>query len=334
MSSLENFVVLLFPMSDSRKTTDETRQTKSTGYVVGAAALAALVLGLTVFLFVRGFQWRNALAELRAEPGIEILSVERVGFLKKRLLGLRDPLAPLPETFLRKHNIGPLSAEVILTEYHSLNTKYAAEREKQRRSTIEDMREVMVAAVADFSNTMDAKREEDLERITKMLFEARFPDAMESVDIEWKDDHWLVKGELYAPAHEKFVSNAPDYVVEGELDFTQLINLTESKTAALQAEIESTNLFSSDLDGEFVHIERVIRLVSTYDEVCRISGIPRPRLQLNAVGFSTNLIKKVKQHLTKADHMSPNRFLPDRSDQADGQERAFASLKIVPSPKP
>jgi len=93
-------------------------------------------------------------------------------------------------------------------------------------------------------------------------------------------------------------------------------------------------LFSSDLDGELVHIERVKRLVSTYDEVCRISDIPRPRLQLDVIGFSENLIRKVKLRLTDADHMSPARFLPDQSDQASSREKAFASLKIVPTPAP
>ncbi|MDF1862977.1 MAG: hypothetical protein P1U87_22360, partial [Verrucomicrobiales bacterium] len=68
-------------------------ESKSTLYVVTSACLAAIVLGFTVFLLIRGFQWRGALAELRTEPGIEILSVERVGFFKKRLRGLRDPLA-------------------------------------------------------------------------------------------------------------------------------------------------------------------------------------------------------------------------------------------------
>jgi hypothetical protein len=56
---------------------------RSTLYIFGSAVMAALVLGITLFLLVRGFQWRGALADLRAEPGIEILSIERVGFFKR-----------------------------------------------------------------------------------------------------------------------------------------------------------------------------------------------------------------------------------------------------------
>lgn len=310
------------------------KRPESTRYVVGAAAVSALILGLTVFLLVRGFQWRGALAELRAEPGIEILSVERVGFFKKRLLGLRDPLAPDPASILRKHNIGPLSSELSLTEYHSLNTRYAIERENQRRNELEEVKDAVVSAIADFSSAMEAKREEDLERITKMLFEARFPETMESVDIEWKDDRWYVKGELFQPKHEQFVAEAPNYVVDGELDFSQLVDLTETKTAALREEIESTNLFSSDLDGEYVHVERIKRLVSTYDEVCRVSEIARPRLQLEKSGDDGGRLAQVRSILLSCEHISRSRFLPDTVLAQVGSDEPSVSLKIVPSPAP
>ena len=113
------------PGDSSPDTPRETREPKSTLYVLVSATVAAIILGMTIFLLVRGFQWRAALADLRAEPGIEILSVERLGFFKKRLLGLRDPLAQTAESILRKNNISPHTAEVILTEYHSLKTPYA-----------------------------------------------------------------------------------------------------------------------------------------------------------------------------------------------------------------
>ena len=116
------------------------RESRSTLYVLGSATMAAMVLGLTFFLLVRGFQWRAALAALRAEPGIEILSVERVGFFKKRLLGLRDPLAPTAESILTKHNIGHHTAEVILTEFHSLNTPYATKREEAEAARFDELR--------------------------------------------------------------------------------------------------------------------------------------------------------------------------------------------------
>ncbi len=311
-----------------------SKQPASTRYVIGAAAISALVLGTTIFLLVRGFQWRGALAELRSEPGIEILSVDRIGLFKKRLLGLRDPLAPDPASILRKHNIGPLSSELFLTEYHSLNTRYAIDRENQRRRELEEVKKSVVSAIAEFSSEMDAKRERDLERITRMLFEARFPEAMESVDIEWKNDRWFVKGELFQPRHRQFVAEAPNYVVDGELDFSGLVDLTETKTAALREEIESTNLYSSDLDGKFVHVERIKRLVSTYDEVCRVSEMARPRLQLEKIGADVGRIAEVKSILMSCEHISGSRFLPDFALPRTDDAEPIVSLKIVPSPAP
>ncbi|MBU6181075.1 MAG: hypothetical protein KGR69_15520, partial [Verrucomicrobia bacterium] len=174
----------------SAKSAKPVREPRSTLYVLGSATLAALILGLTFFLLVRGFQWRAALADLRAEPGIEILSVERAGFFRKRLLGLRDPLAPSAESILLKHNIGPHSAEVVLTEYHSFNTPYATQREEAAAARFEALRDSVLTAVGTFADAAMRKREEDLEKITRMLFEARFPEAMKTVDLEWKDGAW------------------------------------------------------------------------------------------------------------------------------------------------
>jgi hypothetical protein len=104
---------------------NDTEPPKSTMYVVTSALVAAAIFGFTVSMLMRGFQWRGDLAELRAEPEIEILSIERVGFFKKRL---RGPLAPTAESILLKRNTGPHTSDVILTEYHSPNTPYAKQR--------------------------------------------------------------------------------------------------------------------------------------------------------------------------------------------------------------
>ncbi len=253
---------------------------RSTLYIVCSAGVAAIILGLTLFLLIRGFQWRGALADLRAEPGIEILSVERVGFFKKRLLGLRDPLAPTAESYLRKHHIGDHAADVVLTEYHSLNTPYALQRDDAQADEVKTIRDELVQTVGQFAEELKKKREADLEKITQMLFEARFPEAMKTVEIEWRDGAWHVAGELYAPDREVFVAESSPYIVEGELDFSGLVNLTETKTKALRQDIETTNLLETDLDGTLVHLERVRRLVLDLDEVCERSGLPLPALQL------------------------------------------------------
>ncbi len=300
--------------------------------------MAALVLGLAVFLLVRGFQWRAALDALRAEPGIEILSVERAGFFKKRLRGLRDPLAPTAESILLRRNIGPRSAELLLTEYHSLNTPYARQREEAEAARFDDLRDAVLKAVGEFAEAASRQREEDLEKITRMLFETRFPEAMKSVELEWRDGNWYANGELYAPQRETFVAEAPAYIVEGELGFDGLVDLTAVRTSTLRRQIESPDLFSSDLDGDPVHLDRMIRLVADYDEVCERSNLPPPRLQLelSAADPAASLERLValKSRLTGPGGIAPDRFLDDLATAGEPGTEPRASLKLVPLPLP
>ncbi len=210
------------------------REPRSTLYVLGSATLAALILGLTFFLLVRGFQWRAALAALRAEPGIEILSVERTGFFRKAPSRLRDPLAPTAESILLKHNIGPHSVEIILTEYHSLNTPYAKQREEAGAAKFDALRDSVLKAVGEFADAATKKREEDLEKITRMLFEARFPEAMKTVDLEWGTAPGM-RAESFTPrSGEVFVRDSPACIVEGNLDFAGLVDLTAERTSTLR----------------------------------------------------------------------------------------------------
>lgn len=314
------------------------REPRSTLYVLASATMAALVLGFTAFLLVRGFQWRGALAALRAEPGIEILSVERVGFFKKRLLGLRDPLAPAAEGILLKHNIGPHTSEVVLTEYHSLNTPYAKKREEAEAARFEGLRDSVLKAVGEFADATTKKREEDLEKITQMLFEARFPEAMKTVDLEWKDGAWHAKGELYAPQRETFLKEAPAYLVEGGLDFGELVDLTAARTSTLRQQIESPDLFAVDLDDEPVHLDRMVRLVRDYDEVCARSGLTHPRLQLELVAAdpvsAAERLAAIKTFLTGPDRLPAARFLADLAKPGGAGEAPRASLKLVNLPSP
>lgn len=322
----------------SPDTARKSGKSKSAPYVFASATIAAIILGLTIFLLIRGFQWRSALADLRAEPGIEILSVERAGFFKKRLLGLRDPLAPTAESILRKNNIAPHSVAVVLTEYHSLNTSYALEREKKEQARFDDLRQSVLMAVGKFAATTMAKRESDLVRITRMLFQARFPEAMKTVALDYEDGVWHAKGELYGPARKIFVEESPAFLVEGELKFDRLVNLTESRTSSIRADLASSNLFTVDLDGNYVHLERSRRLIADYDTVCRLSGLPAPRLQLEItssdVGSIVHQIAAVKRGLTAPGGIAGERFLTDVAREAPAGESTKAFLRIVPLLRP
>jgi hypothetical protein len=228
---------------------NDTEPPKSTMYVVTSALVAAAILGFTVSMLMRGFQWRGELAKLRAEPGIEILSIERVGFFKKRLRGLRDPLAPTAESILLKRNIGPHTSDVILTEYHSLNTPHAKQRTKNTAADVEKLRTSLFDSVRKFAESLREKREEDLERITELLMGAHFPDAIKSLVLHWQDGTWKAKGGLYAPERKIFVEKSPEYIIEGELDFSELLDLTTSKTCSLRQDIESNGAEAEALEA-------------------------------------------------------------------------------------
>ncbi|MEM1444366.1 MAG: hypothetical protein AAGF67_18620 [Verrucomicrobiota bacterium] len=305
------------------------KRQSSTLYIVSSATLAAVILGLALFLVIRGFQWRAALADFRAEPGIEILSVERVGFFKKRLRGLRDPLAPTAESYLRKHHIGPHAAEVILTEFHSLNTPYALQRQENRDAEIKEIRDELIATVGAFAEDLKAQREEDMEKITQMLFEARFPEEMKTVGIRWQDGAWMIEGELYAPERKTFVAESPAYIIEGNLDFSGLVNLTEKKMKSLRSDIESTNLLETDFDGNLVHLERVTRLLLDFDSVCERSREPLPTLQLVFTDLETEHRSSILNLISFHEAIDKGRFLPDSALANSNSEVETAHLKLV-----
>lgn len=258
-------------------------ESTSTLYTIGSALIAAGVLALALFLVIRSFQWRAALADLRAEPGIEILAVERAGLFKKRLVGLRDPLAPPAMDFLAPHHIGEHAVELRLTEYHSLNTPYAREREAQLEERVEGVRDDLIEAAAAFAERVNAQRSQDVEKITRMLFAAKFPEEMKTVSLAREDDTWFAEGGLYEPVYSEFRDSAPDYLLEGRFDFSRLENRTETRTRSLRERIESTDLFQTDLDGNFTHVAQVARLLRDYDEVCAISRVAKPRLRIRIV---------------------------------------------------
>jgi hypothetical protein len=161
---------------------------------------------------------------------------------------------------------------------------------------------------------------------------------MKTVDLEWKEGDWYAKGELYAPEREVFVKEAPAYVVEGGLDFDQLVDLTASRTSTLRQQIESPDLFAVDLDDQPVHLDRMVRLVKDYDEVCERSGLNKPRLQLELVAAdpapAMERLTAIKKSLLGPARLPEERFLADLATPGEAGTPAKASLKLVLLPTP
>ncbi len=302
--------------------------------VAVTAVLAAVVLGLTIFKLVSSFQWRNAINDLLAEPGIEVFEVDRVGFFGKRIIGMRDPLAPEIEPILQKNHIDPAKVELILTDYHSLNTPYAKQRLEGDGESLEKLRDSLLEVVTKFAETSAERHDEDIEKITKMILDARFPKEMETVEIRFQEGIWHLEGGLFDPAYSLFKSEAPAFLVRGTPHWGSLVNLTNAETSELKANIESIDLFQKDQDGNFAHLPRLKRLIRDYDAVCKSSKIPTPKLQIEirgeSMGSFADDIQQIRSSLVADGNISTGRFLPDSIITGTGESVEIkAILKLV-----
>ena len=245
-----------------------------------SAILAALVLGAGAFLLIRGYQWRGALTDLRTEPGIQVMGVRPIGILERQVVGLRDPLAPDPQSILLKHNIDPSRVDFQLSEYHSLNTTYGRKRARSEAREIEDLRNTLIGVVGTLSEENRRQKEDELGRISQILLEFRFPEEMKKLKLKYEDGVWYADGELLANEYEAFKTLAHKYILNGTVDFEKIGNFTTAKTNALKIGIESHNLLDKDLDGKPAHVSRIARLIRDYDALCLKSGVSPGKIEL------------------------------------------------------
>jgi len=293
--------------------------------------LGALVLGGAIMFFIRGFQWRSALAELRAEPGIQIMSVRSVGLLKKRVTGLRDPLAPNPYKILQDHNIPPGQVDLQLTEYHSLNTPYGRQREEQRTRELLELRGKVIGVVGTLSEENRKLREDELGRISQLLLEIRFPEAMKKLNLQYNDGVWHADGQLLANEYSDFKQEASKYILNGAVDLDNIRNYTQARSDLLIRGIQSANLLDKDYAGEPAHIPRLARLIKEYDDLCVKSGVTPGRLKLILTAkfpeTSQGEANKIADKLTDAAQLSETRIrmMPPQTNK---DEKMEDTLKI------
>lgn len=248
--------------------------------VATLGGLGALVLGVGIFLLIRGVQWRAALSDLRAEPGIQVMTVRSIGPLQKQVIGLRDPLAPNPHKILQRHNIAPGRVDFQLAEYHSLNTPYGRKRQEEQERDLLELRGKVIEVAGTLSEENRKLREDELGRISQILLEMRFPEAMKKLNLQYDDGVWHADGQLLANEYEDFKAIAPKYILNGAVDLDNIGNYTQAKSEALIAGIQSANLLDLDYAGEPAHVPRLARLIREYDALCVKSGTSPGRIKL------------------------------------------------------
>lgn len=304
--------------------------------VVLAAVATALVFGFALFFAIDEARWRSALAELRAEPGIEVFAVERTGLQRRRLLGLRDPLAPDPGEILARHRIPAEAVELHLVPHSSLGTPYAEQRAEEDRDHIENLHETLTRLVADLADKLEKQSDEDFEKLSKLVIEARFPEEASALDIRFRRGVWTVKGDLSEPSHTEFTAHLPDLLVRGRLDLAGLTNRTEEKTAAIREIVEGIDLFQEDFEGRLVHRDRLARLLVDYDDLCRAAGRPLPRFRIQIPAKRKEHLaaplEQLKRHLADEAGIEPERFLPETDLAQEENPDRTGSLILEDSP--
>ncbi|MEM7697863.1 MAG: hypothetical protein AAF236_05605 [Verrucomicrobiota bacterium] len=298
--------------------------------------LAAFILGWALFSGIRDYQWRSAINELRSEPGIEITGVERAGLFKKRVFGLRDPLAPQAADILAKHSIGASSVDLFLAEYHSLNTPYATERAAEENERYEGFIKEVTEAIGDYSREVREQREGDLERLQELLLEKVVPGSRENVQLQWNRDHFEAVGALYQPTLEKYRESATSLAVRGTIDTSGLIDLTSAGTSELRQLIESPNLLETDSRGEFVHLDRVARLIRDYDKLVNDANIQAPSFSILVKGPDSDdlrsQIEAVETRLSAQASLDRSRLKP--ASFTSTAESADSSVRLKMSNRP
>jgi OOP family OmpA-OmpF porin len=93
--------------------------------------LAIMALGIWLVLaFQARARWNGYLEDLRAEPGIVVVSAERRGG-RHLVNGLRDPLARDPASLLASHQLAPASVSGKWQLYQALDPQLVAQRARQ-----------------------------------------------------------------------------------------------------------------------------------------------------------------------------------------------------------
>ncbi len=261
--------------------------------------VAALVLGSVVIGVIQGIKWRNALAAMRAEPGVEVVSVRQAGLFKKHILGLRDPLSKSPMAILEENGISARQVDLQMTEYHSLNTQFGRMREEGEAKQLRTFRQQMIGVAGQLSEEHRRQMDEELGKISSLLLEMRFPEAMRRLDLKYSDGIWYADGELPEDQFLDFKKEVHRFILNGDIDFNRLNNFTDAKLGSISAALYKLNLLDRDLNDNFVNLEQAAELIAEHDKHSEQSKRKKGTVRL---------ILEAKDSSQYSDHVHPIRL--------------------------
>lgn len=98
---------------------------------IASAVLAVVLLVATAMWAYAAWSWRNAVAALKAEPGIVVTEADRSWFGANQVAGLRDPLSKDPRDLLSEHGYGRTDVQFALQSFDSADPGIVKQRARE-----------------------------------------------------------------------------------------------------------------------------------------------------------------------------------------------------------
>ena len=145
----------------------------------------------------------------------------------------------------------------------------------------------------DMVEAVSKVRRDDLETMTKSVFQTRFPEAATTAEIYLEDDQWFLKGHLDEPLFSNVVRELPSLVLTGEVNIENLKNSSQARLDEVREEIgELTFIFLSGGDelseDGLRQQQRMTGLLKEHEKLVADLKVPGAQFQVHALPIVGN----------------------------------------------
>jgi hypothetical protein len=317
-------------------------EAKSGGFWPAWMMVGLLVTALTYGVFWKWSdvrKWRGLTRALVDEPGIEAVEMRKEN---GRLVvsGLRDPLAVRPESIAARRGIESSELAFRLEPFHSLEPRFAAQREEELTDRFEKVRRD--------EERRTGEQFAQLKRESRMLAETYLRSRFGSIDgvkLEIGKDRVRASGEVAEPGYSMLIRELPPFGdVLGTVDVSGVVNKTEGIVRQIAEKLNSMRfLFKSGSaefeDGTLAIVREVAQLFAELQVNAKLLG-KRASMEIHGLPMSGSnreyLEATTERRLMELHALLMNAGVPEAVirgttvDQCDGQQRdkGVAFLKV------
>ena len=254
--------------------------------------LIVLVLALAAWIGWRiwdGRRWDEFADDLRAQPGIEVISADG-----PKVIGLRDPEAIVPLTKAPDRE----RAELYFAPFHSLHPEFVAKRDAAGQAAIADLKNKAAAAATDVASLSDKSvaSQQELEKLRADLAAARseieaagakrrqqVEDLLTSrfanvEELKWQfdDDGVVVSGGAPEPYYTQILEQLSTIDSLGRIDSSGLVSLSGATLEGLLKGFALTPvIYESGTSKQLAvdaTVERMVKMIGQLDEIAVENG--------------------------------------------------------------